>query len=65
MIKSDFMVCLDVTSRGKIRKVKLHTIDDRRSLGGGREILALSSSGARVVMSDYAENLLLFLALAD
>lgn len=48
MIKSDPMICLDVTLRDKIRKVKLYTTEGRRSLGGGGEILALSPDGARV-----------------
>lgn len=49
MIKSDPVVCLDVTLRHKIRKVKLYTTEDRRSLrGGGGEILALSPRGAGV-----------------
>lgn len=62
------MVCLDVTLRDKIRKVKLYTTEGRRSLGGGGEILVFLLVGQEwdgaVVMSDcMCRESLIFLSI--
>lgn len=72
MVKSDSVVCLDVTLRGKMRQVILYTRQDRRRLGIGEgKILALCPGRERVGWGSgnelvvCVENLQFFLALAD
>lgn len=71
MVKSDSVVCLDVTLRGKMRQVILYTRQNRRLGVGEGKILALCPGRERVGWGSgndlvvCVENLQFFLALAD